>query len=101
MVETETCLGFDGCGAPCLIVCPYDAPQFRDKADARMEKCDLCMERWAEGKKPICVNACPTRALDAGPQDELKAKYGDKHEAVGFSYSDEIKPSLVIKSRTG
>jgi Fe-S-cluster-containing dehydrogenase component len=30
-----------------------------------MQKCDLCLESWGEGTKPICVVACPTRALDA------------------------------------
>ncbi|OUK58885.1 hypothetical protein BZY49_29180, partial [Klebsiella pneumoniae] len=29
-----------------------------------MTKCDGCHERVAEGKKPICVESCPLRALD-------------------------------------
>ena len=62
-------------------------------------KCDLCLDRWAEGKKPICVSACPVYALDAGPLDELKAKYGDNQKAKGFVYAEEAMPSVVHKSR--
>ncbi|WP_342666912.1 4Fe-4S dicluster domain-containing protein, partial [Salmonella enterica] len=35
-------------------------------------KCDGCYDRVAEGKKPICVESCPLRALDFGPIDELR-----------------------------
>ena len=99
-VDKETCLGLDGCGGACQIACPYDSPQFGSEPDARMEKCDFCLERWAEGKKPICVAACPTRALDAGPMDEMKSKYGEGVTAVGFTYREESKPSIVAKPGT-
>ena len=39
------------------------------------------------------------RALDAGPIDELIAKYGDVKEAHGFIYSLETKPSVIFKPR--
>ena len=57
------------------------------------------MERWAEGKKPICVDGCPMRAMDAGPIDEMKAKYGEVKEASGFTYNDELKPSVIFKAK--
>jgi len=28
---------------------------------AKMQKCDLCLERWAQGKKTICVEGCMPR----------------------------------------
>ncbi|HBW1218376.1 4Fe-4S dicluster domain-containing protein, partial [Klebsiella pneumoniae] len=50
----------------CTKVCPSGAPQYNaDKG--HMTKCDGCHERVAEGKKPICVESCPLRALDFGP----------------------------------
>ena len=64
-----------------------------------MQKCDLCLDRLEEGKKPICVAGCPMRALDADPLEELKAKYKDITEAVGFTYSTELKPSIVFKPK--
>ena len=73
-VDAEACLGKDSCGQ-CLEACPYNAPQFRPEEDAKMEKCNLCLDRLAIGKKPVCVSGCPMRALDVGPIDELKAKY--------------------------
>jgi anaerobic dimethyl sulfoxide reductase subunit B (iron-sulfur subunit) len=76
VVDPEVCLGRDQCGGACLSACPFDAPQFGPERDARMQKCDLCLERWAEGRKPVCVEACPMRALDAGTEREMAAKYG-------------------------
>ena len=38
-------------GHLCKDVCPYSAPQFASEEKAKMQKCDLCAERWPEGKK--------------------------------------------------
>lgn len=75
VVNSDVCLGRESCGGACREVCPYDAPQFGTEPNATMQKCDLCCDRWAEGKKPICVEACPMRALDAGPRDERESHY--------------------------
>lgn len=101
IVDREQCLGKDICGGLCLEACPYDAPQFRDEDNAHMEKCDLCVERLAEGEMPICVDACPTRALDAGPIEELIEKYGDGREAAGFISSGNYVPSIIFKPKNG
>ena len=61
--------------------------------------CSFCPDRLAEGKQPICVAACPMRAMDAGDIESLKRKYGDAKEAEGFTYSDELKPSIVFKPK--
>jgi len=98
VVDQEVCLGKEACGL-CIEACPYEAVQFSDEADARMQKCDFCVDRWAEGKKPICIEACPMRALDAGPLDELQAKYGNLQEVEGFKYDPQNRPSVVFKAR--
>ncbi|MCP4681198.1 MAG: 4Fe-4S dicluster domain-containing protein [Desulfobacterales bacterium] len=98
LVDQDACLGNQECGM-CYEVCPYDAPQFGEETDAKMEKCSFCVERWREGKKPICVEACPLRALDAGPIDELEAKYGTQKEVEGFTYDPGNKPSVIFKAR--
>jgi len=97
VVNREKCLGRDTCGVPCFTACPYESPQFEEENNPKMQKCEFCLERWSEGKKPICVEACPMRALDAGPLDDLIARCGDLQEAVGFSYSSELKPAVVFK----
>lgn len=98
VVDRAACLGKDGCQL-CLEACPYNVPQFGAEKNAKMQKCDFCLDRWAEGHKPICVNACPCRALDAGPMDEMKAKYGSLREAVGFTYDDKINPSVIFRTK--
>jgi anaerobic dimethyl sulfoxide reductase subunit B (iron-sulfur subunit) len=64
-----------------------------------MQMCTLCSDRLKENRKPACVDACPVRALDAGPIEELQAKYGKVTEVTGFTYSGTTKPSILFKSR--
>ena len=97
-VDRESCLGQDNCQS-CLDSCPYDVPQFGSEENAKMQKCGLCLERLAGNRKPICVDACPMRALDAGAIEELRAKYGDNREAEGFVYADKLTPAITFKPR--
>jgi anaerobic dimethyl sulfoxide reductase subunit B len=53
----------DGCRA-CEPACPYDVPQFAP--DGVLQLCDLCSDRLAEDKNPICSDSCPTAALRWG-----------------------------------
>jgi len=99
VVDEKSCLGKSSCQL-CLEVCPYGAPQFRVEENAKMEKCDLCLERWLAGQKPICVGSCPTRALDAGPIDDLRAKYGGGSEAAGFAYVEKLGPSVIFRPKS-
>jgi anaerobic dimethyl sulfoxide reductase subunit B (iron-sulfur subunit) len=65
-----------------------------------MQKCDFCIERWDVQKKPICIEACPMRALDAGPSKEIEGKYGDIQSAEGFVYSRKVKPSIIFRLKS-
>jgi len=98
LVDQDACLGKESCGL-CREACPYKAPQFAADDEAKMQMCHLCADRWQEGRKPICVEACPMRALDAGPLDKLEAKYGRLKQVPGFVYAAECKPSVVFKAR--
>ena len=97
IAEAKRCLNC--AGRLCLRVCPYDAPQFGAEKGARMQKCDFCVDRLEDNKNPICVDACIMRALDWGTMEELKAKYGDIQEAVGFTFSASAKPCIVFKPK--
>jgi anaerobic dimethyl sulfoxide reductase subunit B (iron-sulfur subunit) len=66
----------------------YSVPQFGKEEEAKMQMCTFCVDRVAENKKPICVDACPMRALDAGPLEELKAQYGEVQKVEGFTYAE-------------
>jgi anaerobic dimethyl sulfoxide reductase subunit B (iron-sulfur subunit) len=64
-----------------------------------MQMCTFCADRLIDHKKPSCVDACPVKALDAGPIEELIKKYGEIREVTGFTCSVKTKPSIIFKPR--
>ncbi len=58
LVAPARCIG---CGI-CSMVCPFGIPEL-DSNQKVMVKCDLCMHRLKDGKKPACVATCPSGAL--------------------------------------
>ena len=99
LVDRDKCTGKDVCGMLCRKACPYNSPQFGTRENAKMQKCDFCHDRLQNGLAPVCVEACPMYALEIGPLDELRSKYGDSVEASGFRYSEKISPSVVLTPR--
>ncbi len=99
MVNRDLCLGNAACNELCKKACPYGAPQFGVEEGAKMQMCTFCLDRVSAGKKPICVEACPMRALDAGPLDDLQERYGTIKETEGFTYSKKTRPSIIVKPR--
>ncbi len=99
VVDSDACLGKRLCDVKCLKACPYDAPQFGAQPGSKMRKCNFCRERFELGRLPTCVEACPVRALDAGPLDALQSRHGNGREAVGFKYSDRTVPAVVLKAK--
>ncbi len=98
-VDKEKCTGSTKCPKRCLKACPWDAPQFGPESDAKMQKCNFCIERLENGQQPICVEACPMYAIDIGPLDQLIEKYGDRVEAEGFTDAKRFKPSVTFKPK--
>ncbi len=92
VVNEDTCIGCKSCA----MACPYGAPQF-DALKGNMTKCDGCFSRVAENKKPVCVEACPLRALDLGPIDELRKEHGTLAAVAPLPPEDYTHPNLVIK----
>lgn len=97
-VNQDKCIGKDKCNL-CQQSCPYDAPQFMNELNSKMEKCNFCLDRLEENKEPICVASCPMRALNSGPLDELKEKYYAVQEAEGFNYNYNLRPSVIFKPK--
>ena len=91
VVNADVCVGC----RYCEMACPYGAPQF-DAEKKVMTKCDGCFDR--EGKQPICVESCPLRALDFGPIEELRAKYGTEADIAPLPDPSLTEPSLVLKA---
>ena len=93
VVITEACTG----AGACVDACPYGVP-IMSKATGKAIKCDGCKDRVAEGKLPICVEACPLRALEFGPIDELRAAHPDAVDAIAPLPDPAItKPNVIIK----
>jgi formate dehydrogenase iron-sulfur subunit len=56
----------------CMISCPFDIPKFEyHSTNPKIQKCNMCWDRLQKGKKPACVEACPTDALMFGGKREL------------------------------
>ena len=90
-VDEHRCIG---CGY-CALSCPYHAPKV-DRSVGHSAKCDGCSDRVAEGARPICVEACPLRALDFGPVAELRAARGGCADMPPLPDSSKTAPSLVL-----
>jgi anaerobic dimethyl sulfoxide reductase subunit B (iron-sulfur subunit) len=92
LIDSDKCIGC----RYCEWACPYGAPQFNEEVGV-MTKCNFCFDYIDEGQSPSCVAACPSRALDFGDIEELRAKYGDTAEIAPLPEAKITEPNLVIK----
>lgn len=78
--------------------CPYGAIVFdSDGPDANATKCNMCIDRLEQGKKPVCVMSCHMRALDFDTMANLTSKYGSLTTLEGFPDPSTTQPSIVFK----
>ena len=91
-VDADKCIG---CGY-CHMACPYNAPKV-DREKGHSVKCDGCAERVAEGKNPICVDACPLRALEFGPLEDISGM-GEIADIAPLPPASYTGPNLYIKA---
>ncbi len=67
----------------CMLACPFQVPKFQWSARVPyVRKCTFCADRLALGRKPACVETCPTEALLFGERNELLA---EAHRRIGAS----------------
>lgn len=97
-VNAQRCIG---CGY-CALSCPYRAPKV-NHAEGFSVKCDGCITRLDDDKQPICVEACPVRAIDFGPIKELRQQYEVADNAdissdiPPFPSAEATSPNLLIR----
>lgn len=94
--DDDVCIGCK----TCVGSCPYGAPQYSEALDLIM-KCDSCKALRDGGQNPVCVDACPMRALQFGELPELE-KLGDGNVVATLPCLPDdsmTNPSLRITPR--
>ena len=80
--------------------CPYGAIVFdSDATDATASKCTMCVDRLGQGLLPVCVASCQMRALEFGPLDQLRQKYGTSARLAGMPDPSTVQPSVVFNAK--
>jgi formate dehydrogenase iron-sulfur subunit len=90
VVQEDVC---NGCGY-CVPACPFGVLDKRHlpessgdppgpsplgtKEDGRVWKCTLCYDRLKDGHEPACAKACPTKSIQFGPLEELRARADER-----------------------
>ena len=96
LLDSDKCKG----SRQCWIACPYGAPQYEDNAPGTpMSKCTMCYDKLLQGELPVCVAACPQRALDFGPINEMREKYGELQALEDMPSANLAQPAIVFKPR--
>ncbi|OGR02490.1 MAG: hypothetical protein A2284_09910 [Deltaproteobacteria bacterium RIFOXYA12_FULL_61_11] len=92
----------------CVAACPYGSrsfnwrdprpylagrinPQYPTRTKGVVEKCNFCSERLAEGREPLCVEACPKRSITFG---DLLQPGSAVRELLRTRYTVCRKPTL-------
>ena len=96
LIDQDRCQG----ERECWEACPYGAIVYAsDQKGEKAHKCTMCVDRLEGGELPICVHSCSLRALDFGPIDELRKKYGDCNTLEELPDGSLTRPSAVFKPR--
>lgn len=90
-VDHKKCIG---CGY-CALSCPYRAPKV-DREQGFSAKCDGCESRVSEGREPVCVEACPLRALEFGDISDIRDRCGQLADLAPLPPFEATHPNLVI-----
>lgn len=90
-VDAKRCVG---CGY-CHLACPYNAPKV-DRLKGHSVKCDGCLARVVAGQMPVCVEACPARALYFGDAETVQG-LGERASMAPLPCASVTEPNLYIK----
>ena len=94
LLDEDRCRG----DRACWTACPYGAMQYEDDAPGTpASKCDFCYDKLEAGELPVCVMACPLRALDFGPIEEMEKRYGKLRALEDMPSPEQAKPAIVFK----
>lgn len=92
--DDEKCIGCEYC----VKACPYGVPKYIPSLK-RTHKCDACKPLRENSENPACVAACPMRALEFGPIDELRAAHPDAVNQIAILPEPKTVPSVAIQAK--
>ena len=78
----------------CTWLCPYGAPQYFAR-EGRVRKCNLCLGE----PEPVCVAACPMRAIEVGPLAEIAQRPGATAALRDLPSPGLTQPSIRYRTR--
>lgn len=97
-IDSDICLG----GSKCKAVCPWKIPERQTgvgiyldilpslAGNGVMYKCDRCYDRFAAGKVPACIEACPENVQTIGPRREIiKQAHKLAKKTNGYIYGEK------------
>lgn len=90
-IDQDVCAGTQ----LCVRACPYGGPQYNKKL-FKSNKCNFCIDLQESGEEPVCVSTCPMIAIDFGPVEELRKKFGNISQIKGMPSSSITDPNIVI-----
>lgn len=92
--DDDACIGCQ----TCVRSCPYEVPVYLEERNI-VGKCTACAEERAENNQPVCVAACPMRALEFGDMEELKAAHPGAVSKIAVLPDSETGPSTLIEAK--
>lgn len=114
IVDRNKCQGLESC----ITACPFAEPGIADdrqEPDGQtawlvkhpMQKCTMCAPRIDRNEPPVCVEACPVRAIEVGDYDVLLSRHPGAEpltkDKFPYAYEEGANlntgPSLIIKPR--
>lgn len=109
-IDANLCFG----GAKCRTVCPWSVPQrqagvglytlwqkYLPVGGGVMFKCDLCRHRLSSDKKPLCIEACPQKAMEIGRREEIFSRaqeLRDEYEGDIYGMTENGGTSTIYVS---
>ena len=91
-VDHDKCIGCQYC----VLACPYGVPRLNAET-GMVDKCDGCRERVSRDEMPVCVEACPQRALDFMLTPNLAEEHGYHSQMAPLPDPAFTRPNLAIE----
>ena len=78
----------------CVLACPFGVPKMNTEFQLMM-KCDMCYDRTAVGKKPMCSSVCPSQALFFGTRDQIEELRPQSRATNSFMFGAQLITTKV------